>query len=664
MKKLKFSRWLSKRFITIVVIFIATFLTVITTTEIGFSLPQQAEILKIVDSVAFPRQGQVDLRRTAPSRPSRTESGKKGLKINAFDILQITRQLVTLNFSKEQIEAVIGGDRNPTTYIFPGKVIGGKNAFGWRGEFLINKETRRIKVFPSGGRTKVSNFPTNLVAQATTDILPVSSVGEIRYCSALSDFSVIPEPIPEYGKAWGVGISRQGGDIFSQNDPCRKALRECESDHQNLRRVANPKLGTRCSIVSRGIQLVDDSRIVLSLDCSGNAANPFLRNSYSYPISASQLNDDQFIGEIKNKARTEQARSCIFDIDPDIPGSRIITPYQPNKKILEIKVDATGKEVEILTSSGSVEVRPINPKEGEPIRIVPGRSKYFYSPDEEKYKVVPASDEEVDEARQNQPLILLSRDPTVISSAQVAGLLTASGKRVMPWEKLGFYLNLPSWKAISERNDLETVLEQIKQKEPPLAFTYINGALGLLERKDPKLAAVFQGEVNGYLKPKLESRFLAFDFGDLASISAEKRSLTSGDSIETIAKDYVQQLRKTRSSVIKYMSHRSIQVGDVDNVSKFKVWEVKTRINLQGSFGAPNRGYQKDPRIGAGKTVFVEGTNGKPIALIQTSYLINYQNTYFKLDFVTTDNRDELYTKAYKTILDSFRIIEPQLSST
>ena len=682
MKKLSTTRWFNRSLLTIAALLLTFLITLMNSSEeYAYSqptspwFPSRATITEIINPDGFRGAGQVVIRRNRPSANSNSEEGRKGLNVNAYDFLRITQKSVKLLFSDIKRETVVGGDLRPTptTYIFPNKAIGGKPGVRWNGQFDVGDGRKaQMKVFPlkqpvSRVRSNNSTFSKNLIAQANLDFpqgiiinesIPIDeNQGEIRFCSAMSDFSVIPDPVPEYGKAWGVGISSRGFDILSQNDPCRRALQDCESEAQNLRRVANPKLGTRCSIVNSSVQILDDFDVIVSLDCSGNEETPFKRVFYSESVKAAQI-DDEFIDGMKRKARRERAKSCIFDIDLNVPNSRIITPDQSAGEVV-VKIDVTGDTVEVLTSKGSVEVRPINPEERtkEPPRIVPEKNKYFYSsedPQDSKYKVVRVSDPEVDEARRNQPLILLRPVGGFFRRGDTIGLMTASGKRIDPWEKLGFSLIFPrEWKAITERNDLEIVLDRIQAVEPPLAVTYVGKSLEILKRRDPLLGSAFEAEVAHYLSPETDTRFSAFDFDDLASVMAEKRLLNPGISFEKFAEDYAQQIKRTRSSVLKYISHKPLQING------FKAWKVKTRINMLGSFGAPARGYTKEPQIGAGQTVFIEGTNGKPVNLIQTTYLINWENTYFKLDFITTDNRDERYSdQLYKDILNSFQITE------
>lgn len=702
MKKKRPFHWLSNRFLLIIS---ATLIIIylFSTTSYSYSQPAPktvfpgATIIKIYENKNTPSC------RILPELRKPDASKKDGRIITNVvnqkmqpnnDLLQTFKCWVVLSFPQWNFEASLGGNKSPTRYWFP-KIVQAEKFTGKWGEvvqnaaktdlFVVRGGKNSILIEPIGSRgrqrrPRSSNFPTNLFAQATTDLPQTSipsqeNVGSLRYCSAISDFSVLPktpmrEKPPyeaEYGKAWGIGISDRGWDLFSQNDPCRKALQECETANQNLRNVKNPKLGTTCSISSDGIGLqpLDDSDVILTLDCSGDKEKPFSRRVIPYETQAAKINE-ALIKDFKKKARDDGARSCTFNIYPNVPGSLLVTPEQPKEGIVEFEADGSGEKAEIVRTRGSVEVIPIGNLVAESGRvapqIVPHRSRYFFSGKEEQYKVEPISKETDDQYKNKEPSNLLSRPPEEWNPEDATGIRSISGKWINPWKDLGFYLSFPSglnfpseWKAVAESDELKTVLDYIEQKEPPLALSYVDGALARLERRDSKLASTFRGEITDYLNPKIDRRLLAVDVQSISSVQAARKSLDGSISFETVIKNYVKNLRKTRSSVVKYVSDQSFAVGN------FKIWEVKAQVNLQGAYGAPKRGYKKEPAIGAGRTGFVEGTDGKPVTLIQTSYFINRQNQLFKLDFITTQEKDKLFTSngVYTKVLESFRIVKP-----
>ncbi|MBM0742879.1 hypothetical protein JOY44_14900 [Phormidium sp. CLA17] len=706
MKKKRPFHWFSNRFLLIIS---ATLIIIylLSTTLYSYSQPApktvfpSATITKIYEDKSTPSC------RILPELRKPSASMRDGRRITNIvnqkmqpnnDLLQTFKCWVVLSFPQWNFEASLGGNQKPSKYWFPKIAQAEKFVGSWKaaqtGLFNVAGDKNSILIMPvtpkkSPQRSGSSNFPTNLVAQATTDLPQISipgqkSAGELRYCSAISDFSVIPktpmrEKPPyesEYGKAWGIGISDRGWDLFSQNDPCGKALQECETANQNLRNVKNPKLGTTCSISSDGIGLqpLDDSDVILTLDCSGDKEKPFSRRVIPYETQAAKI-DEALIKNFKKKARDDGARSCIFNIYPNVSGSLLVSPAQPKEGSVKIEADGSGKKVEFVTVNGSAGVIPIEKlvkTEGRATpEIVPHHNKYFFCEENDRecekdehdeYVFKPVSASEIDQIKSQEPVNLLPRDPTIFSPEDTIGILTISGKRINPWKDLGFYLNFPSgldfpseWKAVTEPDELKTVLGYIQQKEPPLALSYVDGALTRLERRDPELASTFRGEITSYLNPKIDRRLLAVDVQSVASVQAEQKSLSDSISFETVTKNYVKNLRRTRSSLVRYVSDKSFAVGN------FKIWEVKVQVNLQGSYGAPKRGYKKEPAIGAGRTVFVEGTDGKPVTLIQTSYFINRQNQLFKLDFITTQERDKLFTSnsVYTKVLESFRIVKP-----
>jgi len=742
MKKRQSFHWLSKRFfliasVTLAIIYILSTTTHSYSNSVRRGVFPTAIITKIFENknTPFCKSSPVLRKPDSSRRDGRRITDVMNQQMQAFnDTLQTYKCWVVISFPQWNFEASLGGNKSPTKYWFPKMAQAEKFAGSWKVAqtdlFVAKGDKNSILIMPVAPKRKPqrlgsSNFPTNLVAQATTDLPQISipsqeSVGELRYCSAISDFSVIPK-LPfqgkppyeaKYGKAWGIGISEQGWDLFSQNDPCRKALQECETANQKLwyeekkqgsSDETHQKLGTTCSIASDGIgiQPLDDSDVIVAIQCSGDNSEPFSRKFYSESTQAAKINDP-WIKDFKKKARDKGARSCIFNIYPNIPGSLLINPEQPNNipgsllinpeqpnnipgsllinpeqpkdKYVVIAADGSGEKVEFVTVNGSVGVIPIESlvKTGGRAtpKIVPHHNKYFFCEDNKdcekdennQYVFKPVPENEIDNIKSQEPVNLLPRDSTVFSLEDTIGILTISGKRINPWKDLGFYLNFPSdqtfpseWKAVAEPDELKTVLGYIQQKEPPLALSYVDGALARLERRDPELASTFQGEITGYLTPKIDRRLLAFDVQNIASVQAERKLLDNKNSFETVARSYMKNLRKTRSSIVKYVSDKSFAIGN------FKIWEVKAQVNLQGAYGAPERGYKKEPAIGAGRTTFVEGTDGKPLTLIQTSYFINWQNQLFKLDFITTQERDKLFTSngIYKKVLESFRIVEP-----
>lgn len=514
---------------------------------------------------------------------------------------------------------------------------------------------------PGTRRSKTNNFHASatkhLASFSSDSSSPERALVNSFHCTALSDL----------GTRWGVYASRPGTDdqvgwsLFSPNDPCARAIQDCER---------NP--GLSCSVVNAGEQPISGKEVMVSLQCL---------NQNFLPVQYAKIGVDTAIPTLLQQtvgdARSANAHSCVLEVS-DL-NTVIVSPSRFDAlggALIKAKVE-DGK---IITTTVNGEATILSP---ETVRRNPGPNKsermprnweYLYDEEgnlpEDCNPIPPARSRKNDcyriistDTRQeivsNEPVKPLM--PFILRRDDVGPLLTVSEKLIHPWATLGFYLdfqqNRSQWRAIAERQDFRIARKQVRRRDPKLAVAYIEQSLRLLLQQSPPLGEDLLSKVSTYLKPMKENLVMT-DLAGVAGLNTEKNTLNPKETLEQFVRGYVQECQTLKSSALKCDAPQKVSIAGQDS------WLVRSNVTLQSAFGFVEGGERREPPIGAGQIVNLVAKDGEPVDMVQTTYfvpdytLVNSRD-FFVIDFITTRDRAEQYQEIFAEIIQSFRFIRP-----
>ena len=485
------------------------------------------------------------------------------------------------------------------------------------------------------------------------------------YCSAMADLGMPPGV---RGRVWGVGISDNfDSNVFSQDDPCRQAIQNCEFTNRLKPGESGKPPGFTCSVVGEGEWTIDESKsAIVSLKCSGRSID-----QYSKPVKSSEV--DKTIKRLTAKAREEGEGSCslnIHDADEVIVSPSPLAGSQPSA----VTAESDGQIV-VSVTVGIVDVQSTNPKTGKE-EITPLQNQTCtYSPIEGlscKDTREPLTKEKKDKIVNSEAFRSL---PAISAFLPVLDdpfeSYTMDGQRVRPNRCVGGTVRLPAdWKLILNQKHLKLAQKHVQRKDQRLASAYVDQSLSLLKQKSSSVGNIFETEIKQYLSSN-ECQLVAIDTDDLAAISITKQVLDSEKPLNSLVEDRIQQLQTANSDIVQFVTDQNDQTNAI-TIEDQPTWKIPTRINLKSAFGETFvRRYKSPPiedlpSIGAGQTRATGGQKGESVSLVHTSYLFKnrfakQQNEYFVINFVTTPERMSQYQQSFQDILQSFRFLLPKV---
>jgi len=553
-------------------------------------------------------------------------------------------------------EATIKGNQyGRGSYKFPCVFKGGVPEIKWgvgliQGKCVVGIESIKNNR-KSFQKSKSLDSEKTYLAQAPDDDFEpeVDSRPVHYYCSAMAEFAVADRL---KGRAWSFDISDSLGDIFSQNDPCGKAIRQCERQRP----------GGRCIIDDEGEFIIGESDLVTSLTCAGTPFDSFIvkasenDKSISYIKEMAKKMENKALG---NKALNEKGLgSCSLNIHT-VDEIVISPPGSNNIREVAVSIEVTSDRINVHNLLGVVSVQSTNPITQQEDFTLLKRDEYCtYSqvnkePCKKPEPIPEIIREKILDSKSFKALV-----GTLIRDIEPPDYRDINGNIVRLGRKLGFFVVLPDeWRILQNQNDLGTVLEHVEQSDPVLADAYVAQSLQLLKQKDAELGTSYEEEISRYLAVD-SKQLLAVDFKGLASINADKRVLQKGNSLEQFVENRVNQLRSDANAIISLADYKDRLLID-----GLPAWKIQTQINLKGASGSLRSGYQKIPEIGAGRTVYFEGKEGQGVTLVHTSYLVRNkvdgnQSHYFVMNFITT--LDRIHDYDFDKIAQSFHALTPE----
>jgi hypothetical protein len=539
------------------------------------------------------------------------------------------------------------------TYTFPCS-LGGDAAIHW-----LSPESgpNKCKVVSSGKKPdRVSGFEKDdsVWVTALSKSKSLTSPTRRYYCSAMSTLGESPN---FKGRAWDVEIS-QSEDLFSQEDPCQKAVNTCEWN--------NP--GLACSVVNTGEWTIDDalSPFVVTLDCAGQLIEPDDKAVLSSRVDAT-------VKQLKNKAAKEGRGSCVLDIHREdeiilspgraTDGDGVIVQTESGEN-LRAKSGENG--IAVYAMKGFVDVQFTNEKKEEVIAQIEPKKQCIFFPLEGKATGYGCTEPELIPKQTKEKILENEGFQVLVGPEIMAKLRDPSrgidlGDQEVPLKRcLGGTLLLPDgWKLIQSHKHLKIAENYIQRTNPQLASAYVDDSLDLLKRKNAKIGSLFQEDVKRYLLLN-QCHLLAIDTKGLAGISIERKKFSEATSVQALAQDYGQQIQQIADPILIKLINEPKQDLTIDGEP---AWVLQTEITLTGAYGKISPGYQKEPPIGAVRTVYQEGREGDSVILSHSSYLFRdrfsrNQNEYFVMNFVTTSDRAEKYKTTFKEIAQTFRFLK------
>lgn len=663
-----------------------------------FSLPQSNAAIRIPGGLKI-----VELYQESRIQLNKNVRGKNPLPISGLKLLnkemsQRQDLLVVpqparakLRDEKQRFSVTLYSETRQTKFRFPCLSDGYGTAVRWDKRAWFSRDGNSCQSFVVIKEVGSSNraadgLRINFIAQANeslakdkdlvADTLDNPFYDPVRrYCSAASEFS----------NAWEFSIESQervnqfgsGWDIFSAEDPCKQAIRECEKAiRREDQSVERP--GLSCQAVSQGVIPANDSEVILYLKCFGTASNPGLyRPLEPYSSPGNTKNIDDLAKDLRAKAKHDKATFCRFDLY--YPGSVVISPGLSNlnhESIAEVKEE--DQKIVVTATHGSIDVfDTTNQKE----KTLQERERYvqFSEPTEPLIKI---DDEERHDIIYQQPVYSLL-DPEQLAQTDQHYVKTASGETIK-LENLTFKIDfcparLPDlpchghdWRVLQDKGDLRIARNRIDREDSKLGSAYVDESLALIQRKNPALGKLLQAEKERYLS-RDKRQLIALDFDGLASISVSEREIDLDE--------YRRLLRMDNQGLVKYYKSefQDLEVegypsecelqGENSSICRKIAGQpfrgIQTEIKLTGAYGEEKAGHQRMPDIGAGLYQFLLGKPGEGTTLVDTSYFIQSNsskpNHYFVVSFLTTPDRvDEYKRMFFDEIALSFRFLQPK----
>jgi len=477
------------------------------------------------------------------------------------------------------------------------------------------------------------------------------------YCSAMADLG---RPPGLKGRPWGIGLSDGSRtQLFSQNDPCRQAIRDCESKSPGL----------SCSVVTEGEWTVDESKSAsVSLKCNDSLVD-------SKRLKSLEVN--AYVETLKDWQIKKGEGSCSLNIYDD--DEVILSSSASSNEQVFVTAISLQDSIEISVpsiSKGAVNVQLTDPKSGEEKvkRLEPKKLCLYSSKDGLSCESEPLPPEKDVKNVQSEDFKSLLRPDQLGILAQLDEpfeAYTMDGQKVRPNRCLGGTVRLPdSWKLVLNQKHLKLAQKHVQRKDQRLASAYVDQSLSLLKQKSSSVGNIFETEIKQYLSSN-ECQLVAIDTGDLAGISVTRQVLDSGKTLNSLVDGRVQQLQTTNSDIVQFVSYQNDQTSGITTQEQ-PTWKIQSLLNLKSAFGETFvRRYKSPPiedlpSIGAGQTRATGGQKGESVSLVHTSYLFKnrfakQQNEYFVINFVTTPERMSQYQQSFQDILQSFRFLLPKV---
>lgn len=547
-------------------------------------------------------------------------------------------------------EVKIGGTRDAKgKYVFP-CTMSGNAAIEWissAGErkCKIQIPDNRKKSLSVDGKDKAHSSKI-VLAKAFSKIESETLPNRRYYCSVASTLGESPG---FKGRAWDIETSPQG-DLFSQEDPCQKAVYECQRN--------NP--GLACSVINTGEWTVDDTSelVAVTLNCAGRLIDPDGK-----PVKSSAV--DSRIEWLRKTAKNRGEGSCVLDIHS--ADEIILSPGSATSRYgVIVQAETQGDGIAVRAMKGSVDVQFTDPTKSEKIaRIPPDKECTFFpltgvATGEDCKKALPippATKEEILENRGFQALVgadilAVLRDPS--DGVDLEGQTTKTSRC------LGGTLTLPAgWKLIQNRKHFNIAKNYVQRTNPQLASAYVASSLDGLKQASPPIGSLFQEDLKRYLSLD-ECQLLAIDTQGLAGISIERKKFAYSTSVQELAQTYGKQIQQIADpNLIKLISQPNQDL----TVDGEPAWVVQAEVTLKGAYGQVFPGYQNTPPIGAGRTIYLEEREGDSVRLAHTTYLFRNkfaknQDEYFVMSFVTTRDLADQYKTTFKEIAQAFRFLK------